>query len=303
MYNTPQVSTEVLNTNFCSKVFGGQIKEAMEAGSMYIRTRLYEDGMLRRLFEVVPVTADELDPELDSDRPSIICEIQPDAPAATFVPFKGTSDREYFNAKRFRVPFAQVESNRVNKNRFELETIRMPITEWLKEHQIKMIQEQEDIQFIDTVNDIVNKNLSGKQLIDASSMSFKDAFTAGMAALNALRVPQYKVLMNKNTYLESLKLKTDDIGFKPQEDRFSRGVDGEDSFLGLPVITSIKDDILKDGEMFFFSNKDFFCKFFMQQDCTLFLETRGPNIEFYTYESIGIGIGNTNGVAKVTWKG
>ena len=303
MYNTPNYSVDLVNSTFCSKVFGGQVKEAQEAASLYIRDRLYEDGLLRRLFEPVPVTPDQLDPLMDSDRPSIIVEIQPDAPAATFVPFKGTADRGYFKANRFRVPFAQVESERISKNRFELETIRMPITDWLKEHQVKMIQEQEDSQFLGTVNDIITRNLSGKQAVDATGMSFKDAFTAGMRALNAMRVPYGKVLMNKNTFLESLKLKVEEIGFKPQEDRFNRGVDGESSFLGLDVVTTIKDDLVKDGEMFFFSQKDYFCKFFVQADCSLFMKTEGPMIEFHTYESIGIGIGNVNGVAKVSWNG
>ena len=56
---TPNVSVELVNTAFCDKVFNGQIKEAMEQSSLYIRKMLYEDGILRRLFEYRTVTADE----------------------------------------------------------------------------------------------------------------------------------------------------------------------------------------------------------------------------------------------------
>lgn len=301
VYDTPEVSNELLNTSFVDKVFSGQKKEAEEASSLYIRNKLYEDGILRRLFESRTTTADELDPELDNDHPSIICEIEPDASGATFVPFKGTGERRYFKGKRFRVPFGKVEAERVSKSKFELMTIRMSIMDWLKENQVKMIQEEEDRLFIDALDDIV-ATAGGAQNISFSMTggNFKDAFTKGMQALNTLRLPQGKVLMHANTYLESLKLKTDDIGFKPQEDRFSRGVDGESSFLGIPVVTTIKDNLIPENVLYFFTQQEFFIKFFLLQDATLFMETRADMIEFHTYEAPGVGIGNTKGVVKVT---
>lgn len=300
-FETPNVSTELINQSFCNKVFNGQIKEAMEQSSLYIRTKLYEDGILRRLFENRVVTADELDPLMDSDQPSIIVEIEPDAPRATFVSFKGTADRSYFNGKRFRVPFGKVESDRESKSKFELMAIRMPITEWLKEHQIKMIQEEEDRQFMDTIEDIIATN-SAQQLVTytMSSGNFKEAFTEGWKALTRLRLPKGKVLMHMNTYLDSLKLKVEDIGFNPQEQRFNRGVEGEDSFMGSPVVTTIKDNLVKENEIYFFTQPEYFIKFFFLQDATLFLKTEADMIHFHTYEAPGIGIGNTLGVVKVT---
>lgn len=300
-YETPTVNTELINSGFCDKVFGGQIKEAMEASSLYIREKLYEDGILRRLFDSRTVTADELDPEIGTDNPSILCEIEPDAPRATFVTFKGTGDRAYFYGKRFRVPFGKVESDRESKNKFELMTIRMPITDWLKEHQVKAIQQEEDRHFIETISDIIDQNQANQSItVDMSTNSFKDAFTEGWKAMTRLRLPQGKVLMHHNTYLDSLKLKTDEIGFAPQETRFRNGVDGENSFMGTPIVTTIKDDLVKEGELYFFTTQDYFMKFFFLQDATLYLETKADMIHFYTYESVGVGIGNTNGVVKVT---
>lgn len=298
---TPDVSIELLNHSFCDKVCNGQIKEAMEASSLYIRTKLYEDGILRRLFENRTVTADELDPLMDSDSPSIICEIEPDASKATFVPFKGTGDRQYFTGKRFRVPFGKVEAERISKSKFELMTIRMPITDWLKENQVKMIQEEEDSKFIDTITEIIAANQTEQSAtVTIGASNFKEAFTEGLKGLTRMRLPLGKVLMHKNTYLDSLKLKTDDIGFKPQEDRFNRGVDGEDSFLGTPVVTTIKDNLVKENEIYFFTTQEYFIKFFLLQDATLFLKTEADMIHFHTYEAPGLGIGNTKGVFKIT---
>lgn len=301
MYDTPKVSTELLNSGFCDKVFGGQLKEAMESGSLYIRTQLYEDGILRRLFESRTVGAEELDPVLEDDIPSIICEIEPGATKATFVSFKGTGDHRYFEGKRYRIPFGKIESERMSKSKFELMSIRMPITDWLKENQVKALQQEEDAAFVRVINDIVSAEAAQNLSVTyAGGESFKDVFTAGMKALNSLRLPYGKVLMHKNTFLDSLKLKTDDIGFKPQEDRFNRGVDGEDSFMGLPVVTTIKDDLVKENEIYFFTQQDYFLQYYLLQDATLFMETNADMIHFHSYMAPGVGIGNTKGVVKVT---
>ncbi len=312
LYESTNVSTELINTAFCDKVFSGQIKEAQDNASAYIREKLYENGILRRLFESRTVTADELDPLLESDQPSIICEIEPTAASATFVPWKGTGERRYYNGRRFRVPFGKVEAERTTKSKFELMTIRMPIQDWIKENQVKAIQQEEDQLFIDTIADILTKNATDVSnnvagvlpqnlaITLGSGTSFKDAFVEGTKAMTKLRLPMGKVLMHANTFADSLKLKTDEIGHVPQEDRFRRGLEGEETFLGFPVVTTIKDDLVKENELYFFTTQDYFCKYFYLQDATLFLKTEADMIHFHTYEAPGFGIGNTKGVVKVT---
>lgn len=306
-YETPSVSYELLNSAFVDKVFNGQVKEAQEQASLYIRQKLYEDGIVRRLFEYRTVTADELDPLMDSDQPSIICELEPDATQATFVPFKGTGNRMYYNGKRFRVPFGKVEAERTTKSKFELMTIRMPIQQWLQENQIKAVQQEEDRHFLDTCEDIIDRattlaasdSSAPVQYVEYTGSSFKDAFTEGMKALTKLRLPVGKVLMHKNTFIDSLKLKMDEISFNPLEERFRRGIEGEDSFLGVPVVTTIKDDLVPENVLYFFTTQDYFMKFFLLQDATLFLKTEADMVTFHTYEAPGIGIGNVRGVVKV----
>ena len=297
---TPEVSTDLINQGFLHKLESGMHKEAEEASTAYIRQKLYEDGILRRLFEGRTVTADELDPEVDSDKPSILCEIEPDASSATFIPFKGTGDRRYFTGKRFRIPFGMVEAERLVKSKFELMTIRMSIMDWLKENQVKAIQQQEDSMLIDTCNSIVAANAAAQNITAGAALTFKEAFTLGLKALTSLRLPVGQVLMHKNTYLDSLSLKVEDIGHAPQEERFRNGVDNEASFLGHRVVTTIKDDLVKENEMFFFAPQEFFCKFYLIQDATLFMKNEASMITFHTYESPGFGIGNTKGVVKIT---
>ena len=300
MYETTNVSAEIINTAFLTKVDSGLVKEAEEAGSAYIRQKIYEDGFLRRLFEMKTITADELDPLLDEDKPSIIVEKEPDATAATFVGFKGTGNRAYFTGKRFRVPFGKVESERLSKSKFELMTIRMDIMTWLKENQAKMIQQEEDGYFMEAVTDILTTYASTQTVTAAATDTFKDAFVLGLKGMTSLRLPVGKILMHKNTYYESTKLKVEDIGHVPQEKRFREGVESETSFLNYPVVTTIKDDLVAEGVLYFFAPQEYFCKFYTLQDATLFIKTEADMYTFHTYEAPGFGIGNTKGVFKVT---
>ena len=297
---TTQVSAEVLNAAFVDKLDQGHVKEAEEAGSRYIRQKLYEDGFTRRILEPVTKTAEDLDPELDSDNPRILVEKEPDAPEATFVPFKGTGNRTYFSGSRFPVPFGKVESDRQTKSKFELMAVRMPIVEWFKTTQVKQIQEQEDGLFIATIKDNIAADTSNR-LIAAGDVSFKEAFIAGLKGLTSLKLPTGCVLMHENTRLSSLGLKTDEIGYKAQDSRFERGVADENSFMGYPVVSTMKADMVAENEMFFFAPPEYLGVFYLLQDATLFIKAEADMFSFHTYEAPGIGIGNTNAAIKVTF--
>lgn len=299
--DSTKVSAEMLNTSFIDKIEGGMIKEAADASTAYIREKLREEGFLRRLFEPETITADDLDPNVDSDKPRKIVEKDFTSEKATFVPFKGTGDRQYFEGNRFSIDFGKVESDRVSKSKYELMTYKMPVYDLFKEYNVKIMQKEEDGNFMESIGDIITNNSSAQSTsIASSSNTIKDAFIAGMKGLTSLQLPIGKVLMNKNTYFDSLSLKTDDISYAPQEKRFYEGVEGEDSFLGYPVITTIKSDLVPENELFFFAPQEYMLKFYLIQDATMYMKSEADMLTFWSYEAPGIGIGNTKGVYKVT---
>jgi hypothetical protein len=227
-------------------------------------------------------------------------EKEPDAPAATFVPFKGTGDRSYFTGRRFPIPFGKFETERQTKSKFELMTIRMPIMEWFKQNHVKQLQAVEDGNFIETVKANIALSTSTRSTT-VSGTSFKEAFIAGLKGLTTLRLPVGCILMHENTRISSLSLKTDEIGYKAQDNRFDRGVTDENSFMGYPVIPTLKDEYVAENEMYFFAPEEYFGKFYLLQDATLFIKTEADMFTFHTYEAPGIGIGNVNACFKVTF--
>lgn len=300
MFETTNVSVDVINQAFIDKIEAGQIKEAEEAGSAYIRQQIHEEGVLRRLFPPRTVTADELDPDLDSDTPGIIVEKEPDAPAATFLPFRGAGDANYFYGKRFRIPFGKVESERMQKSKFELLTMKMDIMAWLKQNQVKYVQNAEDEVFMDMIAKIITDAGGAQNITQGASTTFKDAFVLGLQGLTSFKLPVGPILMHKNTYYESTKLKVEDVGDGPQAKRFNEGVEAEESFLGHRVVTTIKTEICAEKDIYFFAPADYFIRNYLIQDATLFLKNEADMIYFHTYEAPGCGIGNTLGVFKVT---
>jgi len=297
---TTQISAEIVNAAFIDKIEQGYIKEAAEAGSNYIRQQLYEDGFTRRILVPQLKTAEDLDPEVDSDKPRILVEKEPDAPSATFVPFKGTSDRAYFEGTRFAIPFGKIETERQSKSKFELMTIRMPIMDWFKQNHVKQIQATEDGNFIATINANIALSTSTRSTSVADTVSFKGAFTTGLQGLAGLKLPCGCVLMHEKTRLSSLGLKTDEIGYKAQDARFASGLTDENSFMGYPVVTTLKTDLVAENVLYFFAPEEYLGKFYLLQDATLFIKTEADMYTFHTYEAPGIGIGNTNAAYKVT---
>jgi hypothetical protein len=227
-------------------------------------------------------------------------EKEPDSPAATFVPFKGTANRMYFTGNRFAIPFGKIETPRISKSKFELMTIRMPIMEWFKQNHVKRIQEVEDGNFIETIDANIALSTDTRSM-DAGNVSIKQAFVSGLKGLASLRLPCGCVLMHENTRLEGLNLKTDEIGFKAQDSRFEKGVNDENSFLGYPVVSTLKDDLVAEDAMYFFAPAEYLGMFYLLQDATLFIKTEADMFHFHTYEAPGIGIGNVNACFKVEW--
>lgn len=297
---SPLINTTAVNQQFISKIHQGFTKEAEDAATHFIRQKLREDGFLRRLFNVVPVSSDELDPNIESDKPMKILEKDFDT-KAMYLSFRGTGERQYFESKRFPVYFDKIETDRVSKSMFELMTYRIPVQDLYKEYNVKEMQAAEDRNFIDAMNAIVTDAPSqALELKKSENKTIKDAFIAGQKMLTSLRLPVAKALMHKNTFIESLNLKIDTIGNEPLVKRFNEGIDGEESFMGIPVVTTIKDDIIKEGEIYFFTSEQFFGRFYALQDATMVFESKADMLTWWSYESIGMGIGNTKGVVKIT---
>ena len=113
------------------------------------------------------------------------------------------------------------------------------------------------------------------------------------------RLPIGKLLMTKSTFMEAIKFDQSEVGDSTVARHYSQGLEGEDKLFGIPVVTTIKNDIVKDDQIYLFAPQNYLGNFFLLQDATLFIKQEADMIEFWSYSAPGIGIGNALGAARI----
>jgi hypothetical protein len=128
----------------------------------------------------------------------------------------------------------------------------------------------------------------------------KELIAQMFQAMTAKKLPIGKMLMSKTTFMEALKFDYTDVGNDIVSRHYDKGLEGEDKLFGVPVVTTIKNDIIPDNVIYLFAPENYLGNFFLLQDATLFIKQEADMIEFWSYSSPGIGIGNTKGVIKLS---
>lgn len=113
------------------------------------------------------------------------------------------------------------------------------------------------------------------------------------------KLPVGKLLMTKSTFMEAIKFDQSEVGDSTVARHYSSGLEGEDKLFGIPVVTTIKNDIVKDDQIYLFAPQNYLGNFFLLQDATLFIKQEADMIEFWSYSAPGIGIGNALGAARI----
>ena len=295
-YETTQVSAQLINSSFVRKIENGQEKQAAAEGSAFIRSKLREASFARQVLTPVVLSDDEIDRDEFTDLPKKIVEKEPDS-YATFVPFKGTGDRTWFSGPRYAIYFGKVESQRFNKSKFELMTYQNDIRKILSDNSVKDMANEEDKRFLKTCIAIATgaQHLTpGSGSVDATNI------TALFQAHAARQVPIGKLVMTKELYYEALKLPATSVGDPIASRHYDDGIETEEKLWGIPVVTTIKNDILSNKDIWLLSPENYLGNFYLLQDATLFIKQEADMIEFWSYSAPGIGIGNTKGVTRMT---
>lgn len=298
MYNTEtsRVSAQMMNHGFVNRIENGQIKEAQEEASAFVRSKLRQAAFCREILPPQLITDSELDRDVDTDLPKKIVEIEPDS-VATFVPFRGTARRRWFKGSKYEIYFGKVESERFQKSKFELMTYQNDIRKILTDNSVKDMADQEDLRFYETCDSIISASPS-QALAPAGGLTAENVAEA-LKNLTSRRIPIGKILMTKELYYDALKLPATSVGDDVAGRHYNDGVEMENKLFGIPVITTIKNDIIPSNEFWVFGPQEYLGNFYLLQDATLFIKQEADIIHFHTYSAPGIGIGNTRAMTRV----
>jgi hypothetical protein len=294
------IPAKVMNAAFVDKIQQGFVKEAASTATSYIRDRLREESFLAdKILTEHTITADQLDKNEDLDELQKIVEREPLPDSeATWVTFKGMPAARYLKQKAGVVKFGEIQTDKVVKNIFELKTSDNDVRQIVADNQVKDVLKQQDGKFIETCEAIMVANPT-QDLAYAGGLT-KVSFIEAMKALPNLQIGNAKILFNEATGKEFLKWDTTDIGYEMTTYHYKSGL-GEGKIMGIPFISTIKNDIVDDNVVWFFGPEDFLGKFFTLQEATVFMKSEGPFIEFFTYKCLGMGIFNTKAVIRATF--
>lgn len=300
------LNVQFINANFLDKIENGMIKEAQAAMSGFVRQKLREEGFARKVLTPQYLTSADLDRGLD-DQPQVIVEKEPDSVAA-YMPLSGTGDVRYFKGERYAVTFSKIESPTFTKSKYELATYRTDIRQILQDNSIKDIQEQEDTAFINGLR-AIQKEVRGSEYLNMAGDRITDRVMSLVQTLVADQQKPGSILMSHLLYLQMLREPATQLGDSIASRAFDTG--SMDAFYGFKIITSIKNNLLsaeveegkagKGDLVIAFADQQYLGQFYSLQEPTVFLKAEADMLEFRTYESVGIGIGNVKGfvVGKV----
>lgn len=293
------LDSKFINERFIDKVEQGgeMLKQAEVNISSFIRDKLREESFARQIITPQTIQADQLDRDAETDKPKKVIDKEPNS-RATWVPFRGMPNNNYFTGPRYEIYFGKISSDTFVKSIHELKTYDNDIRQILSDNSIKDIQEQEDSHFISAVDQIVAA-AGPSQLLDfrTSGGLTRENFLESRKALRRLRIPLGVSLMTTATAEDILKWDANDIGDTAQTVQYEKGL-VQQTIYGNRVIYTIKNDIVPDGTVYHFGTEAFLGKFFFLQDATVYIKHERDMIMFDAYEVLGIGIGNDKAMVK-----
>lgn len=284
-------------------------KQAVDAVNDFTRTKMREDGFYRRLMPTTPIGNEDLDRQVDTDKPVKIVDKEPDSPAAISIPFATLPSNLYIRGPRYRVMFDRIVTPRFTKDVDELRTWIMDIRQVLSDNAIKDMLAEEDGKFIRAVNTaLVGQGLT----VPTSGVVQHEAIAGGItrdSLWDSLKIMPntpsnlevHCVLLNNITIKEVCKFTRNEMGGDISADIMRNGWSLQE-FMGIKWIITIKKGLVPTNTMYHFADPKFIGKSYVLEDTTMYIKREAFMLEFFAYETLGGTIGHTSGLTRVDFQ-
>ena len=283
----------------------GMEKTAIDAVNDFTRTKMREDGFYRRIMPPLQISNDELDRQVDTDKPVKIVDKEPDSPAAISIPFATLPMNLYIRGPRYRVTFDRIVTPRFTKDVDELRTYVMDIRQVLSDNAIKDMLAEEDSKFLTACDSILGAAAS---IVPTSGVAQRETIVGGVTrdtVVESLKImpktPSHlevnTVLVNNVTIKEIMKWGRDEAGGDFSQDTLKNGW-SEAELLNCRWIITIKRNLVADDSIYMFADPKFIGKNYLLEDTTMYIKREAYMLEFFAYETAGGTIGHTSGIAR-----
>lgn len=281
-------------------------KEAIDAVNDFTRIKMREDGFFRRIMPPIPITNDELDRQVSTDKPVKVVDKEPDSPASVSVPFGTLPMNVYILGNRYLVMMERIVTPRFTKDVDELRTYVMDIRQILSDNAIKDMTAEEDRKFIYAVDYALVG--AGVTLATSGTVQYKqigggitrDSLWDSLKVMpeTPFNLEVHTVLCNNITIKEIGKIGRDEMGGDFSQDVMKNGW-AEETFMGVKWIVTIKKDLVPTNHMYHFADPKFIGKHYQLEDTTMYIRREAYMLEFFAYETSGATLGHTGGLAHI----
>jgi len=306
-------STKAVNMAFYDKITSDDhslVKDAQQAVNDFTRTKMREDGFWRKILPPVPITNDELDRQVDTEKNVKVVDKEPDSPAAISIPYATLPMNRYIQGPRYRVMFDRIVTANFTTDVGRLRTWDMDIRQVLSDNSIKDMLAEEDGKAVRALTALL---LGANQVIPETGVSQWRTIDGGITretVNDALKImPQTPshlepatALVNSVFVKDLQKWGRDEVGGDLSEEIVRNGF-AERVMFGVRFIITIKRDLVGDATMYMFAEPKFLGKFFILEDTTMHIEKKAYMLNFFAYEEIGSAIGNIAAVARADFSG
>jgi len=286
----------------------GMEKVAIDAVNDFTRLKMREAGFFGKVMPELPISNNELDRQVDTEKPVKVIDMEPDSPAAIQIPFATLPMNCIMRGHKYRVMFARFITSRFVKDVDELRTYHMDIRQIMSDNAIKDMLAEEDSKFLTAVNSVliapdtalawsgvaqwetISGGITRETLIDAKQIQTRS--DAGLESATAL--------CNNTTIKEVEKWFRDEAGGDLSQNLLESGY-SKAEFANLKWNVTIKRRLVPDNTVFMFADPQFIGKNFSLEETTMYIKREAFMVEFYAYKTKGAGIGNTAGITRATF--
>ena len=286
-------------------------KVAADAINDYTRTKMREDGFTRRWLEPITITNADFDRQADTVLPVKVVDKEPGSPAAITVGFGTLPQNAFIRGSRYRIPFCRLLSPRFTEDVARLATWVMDIRQVISDNAMKDLLAEEDARTLAALNSLMlgpntpvpyNGNVPQWETIEGGIS--RETLLDALMIINRgpSQLESHTVLVN-NVFIKHIaKWGRDEMGGNLAEDVLQNGW-SELSLYNKRWIVTIKRNLIADNTMYMLADPRFIGKFYEWEPPTMYVDNRAFMIEFFLYETIGIGIGHSGGVTRADFLG
>lgn len=285
-------------------------KKASMATTDYLRIRLREDSVCRKIITPKTVNESDLDRRVEDDWPASIIDIEGESAGAMTVPFGSLPPSAVIKANRFMVVYQKLTSARYEMDTTRLMTWNMDIRDMFYDLILKDIMDEEDTKFFSVVTAITGEK--GQFFEDTGACRWLNCGAFGRDAWaffsKALMSNKYKLnpgmyLMNTVTAQDFIKFNRNEAGgdFAQNSLFGSVSVDTVDK---TKLVTTTKHELVPDNDVFQFAPEEFLGVFYILKDVTMISDLKEDSLlNFSAYEYVGAAIENVGAIARGTFEG